>query len=98
MGCVSSRNADKKWDKGPNGHDSPISTSSFPEIIHVCRIKSTVSFSNLDSDSNIPKSRLAQNKSYTRSRLDSINASASTDASLPVGRFKFQRERRYTDA
>jgi hypothetical protein len=97
MGCVSSRNEEIVWGKDQTGAYSPVSASSIPERIHVCRINSTVSLSNVESSPNIPKSRSDKNKVYTRSRLYSMNASASTDASLPRGRIKYQRERRYTD-
>lgn len=96
MGCVSSRDVDSKWAIGATGHDSPISSSSFPDKIHVCRMKSAASLSNMESKKS-HKSYTSKGVMHSRRRLDSVNASASTDASLPRTRMKYQRERRYMD-
>ena len=97
MGCASSRNEDLTTASVDIGNASPISASSFPDKIHVCRMKSTISIPNVERKRS-DLSRTPSSKMHPRARVNSLNASASTDASLPRAKLKYQKERRYIEA
>ena len=96
MGCASSRNDHASRANPATGYESPISTTSMPDKIHICRLKSAASFSQRESKAS-NDFNVARSKIHSRTRIDSLNASSSTEASLPRIKMKYQRERRYLE-